>query len=259
MFTWPSNDWNLFLLIAVRIFALVETAPLLSSGAVPQVAKVGLAGLSAVCVFPAVQVAGYAIPADGGEYALLLVGEALIGIIMGFFLTIIYSAFSMAGQFFSLQIGFSASETYDPLSEVEIPVMGQFLNLIAMFVFVSNEGFTKLFIIGIQGSFKSMKAIDLVARRNDLVLYLVHAVGALFSQALILSFPILGTLFILTVALGLLSKAAPQMNLLTEGTPINLLVTFGVLFAVIPIMMEAFGRLISAGFNDLAVLVGGGL
>lgn len=259
MFTWPSNDWNLFLLIAVRILALIETAPLLSSEAVPQVAKIGLAGLTAVCVFPSVQASGYPIPADGGEYALLVVGEAIIGIIMGFFITTLYSAFSMAGQFFSLQIGFSASETYDPLSEVEIPVMGQFLNLIAMFVFVSNDGFTKLFMMGVQGSFKSMKAIDLVTRRSDIVQFLVHSVGALFSQALILSFPILGTLFILTVALGLLSKAAPQMNLLTEGTPINLLVTFGVLFAVIPVMMEAFGRLINSGFNDLAVLVGGGM
>jgi flagellar biosynthetic protein FliR len=165
----------------------------------------------------------------------------------------------MAGQFFSLQIGFSASETYDPLSEVEIPVMGQFLNLIAMFVFVSNDGFQKLFIIGAQGSFKAMRAIDLVGRREDIVMFLVRAVGALFSQSLILSFPILGTLFILTIALGLLSKAAPQMNLLTEGTPINLLVTFGILFVALPLMMEAFGRLIGSGFNDLAVLVGGSL
>jgi len=65
-------------------------------------------------------------------YALLLVGEAMIGLVMGFFLSIVYSAFTTAGQFFSLQIGFGASETYDPLAEVELPLMGQFLNLIAM-------------------------------------------------------------------------------------------------------------------------------
>jgi flagellar biosynthesis protein FliR len=259
VFAWPSADWNLILLIAVRILAMIETAPLLSTESIPQVAKVALAGLTAFLVFPSVQASGYAIPADGGEYALLLVGEALIGVIMGFFLTILFSAFAMAGQFFSLQIGFSASETYDPLSEVEIPVMGQFLNLIAMFVFVSNDGFQKLFMIGVQGSFKAMRAVDLVSRREDIVMFLARAVGALFSQSLILSFPILGTLFILTIALGLLSKAAPQMNLLTEGTPINLLVTFGILFVALPLMMEAFARLINSGFNDLAILVGGAL
>jgi flagellar biosynthetic protein FliR len=223
------------------------------------VAKVGFAGFAAVAVYPQVQAAGYAIPADGAAFALLLVGEAMIGVIMGFFIQILFSAFGMAGQFYSLQIGFGASETYDPLSEVEIPVMGQFLNLIAMFVFVSTGGFQKLFLIGVQGSFKAMRAIDLVARRDDIVQFLWKAVGSLFTQSLILSMPVLGTLFLITVALGLLSKAAPQMNLMTEGFPISLIVTFGIMMTALPLMMEAFGRLIGAGFDDLARLVGGGV
>jgi flagellar biosynthetic protein FliR len=253
------TDFNLFLLIAARVLALVETAPLLSGDGVPQVAKIGLAGFAAAAVFPSVQAAGYPIPADGAAYALLIVGEAMIGVIMGFFLTTLFSAFSMAGQFYSLQIGFGASETYDPLSEVEIPVMGQFLNLIAMFVFVATEGFQKLFIIGVQGSFKAMRAADLVTRRTDIVQLLSKEVGGLFVQSLILSLPVLGTLFIITVALGLLSKAAPQMNLLTEGFPISLIVTFLIMLSALPLMMEAFSRLIEAGFVDLARLVGGTL
>lgn len=257
--SWPSAELNLFLLIAVRVLALVETAPLLSGESVPQVAKIGLAGFAAAAVFPSVQASGYPIPNDGAAYAMLLVGEAMIGVIMGFFLTTLFSAFGMAGQFYSLQIGFGASETYDPLSEIEIPVMGQFLNLIAMFVFVATEGFQKLFIIGVQGSFRAMKAVDLVARREDIIQFLVKEVGALFIQSLVLSMPILGTLFIITVALGLLSKAAPQMNLMTEGFPINLIVTFVIMLSALPLMMEAFSRLIEAGFGDLARLVGGTL
>ena len=157
------------------------------------------------------------------------------------------------------EIGFSASETYDPLSEVEIPVMGQFLNLIAMFVFVATEGFQKLFLLGVQGSFKAMRAMDLVTRRNDIIQFLVRSVGDLFVQSLVLSLPILGTLFIITVALGLLSKAAPQMNLLTEGFPISLIVTFTIMVAALPLMMEAFSRIIGASFDGIARLVGGPL
>ncbi|MBL8965848.1 MAG: flagellar biosynthetic protein FliR [Spirochaetaceae bacterium] len=256
---WPVDDWNLFLLIAVRVIAMIEVAPLLSSTGIPQVAKIGLAGLAAAAVFPAVKAAGYPIPADGAAYALLLVGEALIGVIMGFFLTILYSAFTTAGQFFSLQIGFGAMETFDPLAEIEIPVMGQFLNLIAMFVFVATEGFQKLFIIGVQGSFKAMRAVDLVSRREEIVMFLGRATGALFLQSLILSLPVLGTLFIITVALGLLSKAAPQMNLMTEGFPISLMVTFFIMLVSLPMMMESFSSMIDAGFGDLARLVGGTL
>ena len=204
--SWPFADLNLFLLIAVRIIAMIEVAPLLSGQGVPQVAKLGLAGFAAAMVFPEVKAAGYAVPADGMAYGLLVVGEALIGLVMGFFLSIVYSAFTTAGQFFSLQIGFGASETFDPLAEVELPLMGQFLNLIAMFIFVSTSGFQRLFLIGVQGSFKAMRAIDLVNRRDDIIQFLVRATGALFQQALILSMPVLGTLFIVSVAMGLLSK-----------------------------------------------------
>ena len=257
MSAWPIADWNLFLLVAARVLAMIEVAPLLSGTGVPQVAKVGLAGFAAAAVFPAVKAAGYPIPDDGAAYALLLAGEAMIGLMMGFFLPIVYAAFVTAGQFFSLQIGFGASETFDPLAEIEIPLMGQFLNLIAMFVFVSTQGFQKLFLIGVQGSFKAMRAIDLVTRKNDIVAFLLRATGALFQQSLVLAMPVMGTLFVLSVALGLLSKAAPQMNLLTEGLPISLGVTYIILIAALPFMMEAFARLIEAGFNDLALLLGG--
>jgi flagellar biosynthetic protein FliR len=257
--SWPFADFNLFVLIAVRVLAMIEVAPLLSGQGVPQVAKVGLAGFAAFVVFPSVKAAGYPIPDDGMAYALLLVGEGMIGLMMGFFLSIVYSAFTTAGQFFSLQMGFGASETFDPLAEVELPLMGQFLNIIAMFVFVSTSGFQKLFLVGVQGSFKAMRAVDLVTRRDDIVHFIIKASSALLQQSLILAMPVLGTLFIVTVAMGLLSKAAPQMNLLTEGFPITLSVTYVIMLTALPFMMEAFSHLIEASFDDLGILVGGKL
>jgi len=254
---WPISEWNLFLLVAVRVLAMIEVAPLLSSDTVPQVAKVGLAGFAAAAVFPSVKASGYPLPDDGAAYALLLAGEAMIGITMGFFLNALYSAFATAGQFFSLQIGFGAMETFDPLAQIELPLMGQFLNLIAMFVFITTDGFQKLFLIGVQGSFKAMRAVDFVTSREDIVSFLTRSVGKLFEQSLILSMPVLGSLFIITIALGLLSKAAPQMNLLSEGFPITLTATFVIMIASMPFMMEAFSRLIEAGFSDMGALVGG--
>jgi flagellar biosynthesis protein FliR len=256
---WPFADLNLFVIIAVRIVAMIEVAPLLSGQGIPQVAKLGLAGFAAALVFPSVKAAGYAVPDDGMAFALLIVGEAMIGLVMGFFLTIVYSAFTTAGQFFSLQIGFGAMEVYDPLAEIELPLMGQFLNLMAMFIFVTTSGFQRLFLVGVQGSFKAMRAIDLVTRRDDLVQFLLRSTGALFQQSLILAMPVLGTLFVVSVAMGLLSKAAPQMNLLTEGFPISLAVTFFILLSSLPFMMEAFSHLIDASFDDLGILVGGKL
>lgn len=252
------NNADLFFIIAARILAMIETAPLLSGEGVPQVAKVGLAGFAAAAVFPWVKEAGYPMPDTLGAYLAILAGEVMIGLIIGFFLTLIYSAFTTAGQFFSLQMGFGASETFDPLAQVEIPVVGQFLNLVSMFVFVSSRGFQRLFLIGVRGSFLSFRAIDLIVYRNDFYAYVAGALGLLFQNALVLAFPIFGTLLLISVSTGLLSKAAPQINLLSEGFPISILVAFLIMAVSMPYMIEAFTGIIDTSFEHLSLVFMGG-
>lgn len=251
------SNADLFFIIAVRILAMIETAPLLSGDGIPQVAKVGLAGFAASAVFPWVKEAGYLMPTTGGAFVGIVIGEAMIGIIIGFFLTMVFNAFTTAGQFFSLQMGFGASETYDPLAQIEIPVVGQFLNLIAMFVFVSTSGFQRLFLLGVRGSFQALRATDLLTRRADFLGYVAGSLSALFQNALILSFPVFGTLILVSVATGLISKAAPQINLLTEGFPISILVAFFLMATAMPYMIEAYSGLIDTGFETVARILQG--
>ena len=94
-------------------------------------------------------------------YVLLLAGEALIGVIMGFFISIIFAAFSSAGQFLAFQMGLSAASSYDALSQVENPLMGQFFNLVAMLVFMQTHWFQKLFLGGLVTSFSSLSALSI--------------------------------------------------------------------------------------------------
>jgi flagellar biosynthetic protein FliR len=246
---------QVFFLIFARVTALVETAPLVSSEAVPQIAKIGLAFFVSFLVFPWVMAAGYPIPELGLDYVLLAVGEALIGIVLGFFLTLIYSAFQLAGQFYSLQMGFGASEVFDPLAQIEIPIMGQFLNLIAMLIFLLVGGFQKIFLTGVYRSFGAMKAVDLVIHRDDIVHMIVASMGRLFQQSLIIAFPILGVLFLVSVTTGLLAKAAPQMNLLMLGFPISIGVAFIILFLMLPMLIEIFEAVIDFSFAELLRLL----
>ncbi len=256
MFDTLLADADLFLLIAVRLLAVVETAPLLSSDAVPQPAKAALAGFAAFAVYPGVKASGYPLPSGAGAFLALLAGEALIGLAIGFFLGAVQAAFTTAGQFFSLQMGFGASEVYDPLSQIEIPVMGQFLNLVAMLVFLVTSGFQKTFVIAAERSFLSLKAIDLVNAKDAMIQKLAGSLPLMFQDAMLLSLPILGTLFIVSIAMGLLTKAAPQINVMAESFPISIGVAFVILFGSMPFLMEAFSRLVESGFDDLAVLLG---
>ena len=242
---------QVFFLVFARVLAMTQVAPVISSEGIPFVARTGLAFMAAVTVFPWVLEAGYAIPDTLGAYVILLIGEAMIGILVGFYVTVLYSAFLVSGQFFSLQLGFAASQVMDPLSQVQIPVMGQFLNLVAMLIFVTTLGFQRLFLTGVYGSFRALRAIDLVLQREDIVIMVVTSLSRMFEYALMLAFPILGTMILIQVTMGLLAKSAPQMNLLMLGFPASILVAFSILVVAVPLLMTQFDRILDMSFEEL--------
>jgi flagellar biosynthetic protein FliR len=269
-----------FLLIAARALAMIETAPLLSSDAIPQVAKISLAGLTAFAVLPTAAVfsvestAGVAgvsgvgavsLVDQGGaafwsdlrfepfsfRFLLLLIGEGIIGIIIGFFMTIIFATFSTAGQFFSLQMGFGASETFDPLAQIENPLIGQFFYLVSTLVFLVIGGFHNMFLGGFWRSVQSLNIGMLLEGREPVVFLMAGGLSRLFLDAIVISLPILGTLFLISLTTGLISKAAPQINILSEGFPISIMTAFLLIFACLPFMIEAFARIINDGFASI--------
>jgi flagellar biosynthetic protein FliR len=282
------NYGPVFLLIAVRALAMIETAPLFSSDAIPQVAKIALAGLAAFAVLPTAEafsveitaagaagISGtgavatngwYSLPGANGalsdlrfepfsfRFLLLIIGEGIIGIIIGFFLTIVFAAFSTAGQFFSLQMGFGASETFDPLAQIENPLIGQFFYLVSMLIFLVVGGFHELFLGGFWRSVQTLNIVMLIEGRENVISLVASGLPRLFLDAITIAMPILGTLFLISLTTGLISKAAPQINILSEGFPISIITAFLLLWTSLPFMVEAFSKVIDSGFASIQTL-----
>ena len=245
-----------FLLIFARIFAMLLVLPMFSMRSASRIAKVALAGYMAFFIFGTCDLSYYLpyIAQDGSfsmEYFLILIGEVLIGIILGFFITMIFSAFSTAGQFLAFQMGFSAASSYDSLSQVENPLMGQFFNLIAMLVFMQTHWFQKLFLQGLVTSFSSLNAISIVQSTESIVKFVISGLSSLFVDALVISLPVMGSLFLISICTGLLTKAAPQMNLLSEGFPIMIMLAFVIIAFILPDMIDFFVRSFEKGVADL--------
>ncbi len=247
-----AENSQLYLLIFSRIFAMLTIAPLISSSALPDMARAALALFTTVAVYPMVNDAGYLLPDNGLAFAALLAGEIMIGIITGFFLQLIFAAFLMAGQFFSLQIGFGASVVFDPLAQEEIPIVGQLLNYFAMFVFISSSGFYKLFLTGVFRSFQSLNAHTFLSQKEHIYQMALGGVGRLFEQSLVISMPIVGSLFLISIAMGLLAKAAPQMNLLMMGFPVAIIVAFIIILLSVPFLLNLFSTLIDESFYQIS-------
>jgi len=254
----------IYLLVAVRCFALIMTMPFFSAKTFSRIVKVALAGYLAYLIFPHINFSDYSsfiyFDKRGNteftlEYILLLIGEGLIGIIIGFFVSIIFAAFSSAGQFFSFQMGFSASEVYDALNQVENPLMGQYFNLVAMLIFLQNRWAQQIFTKVLVSSFDILNAISLVQQRERIIKFLLSGLTHLFFDAFIIALPIMGTLLLVSVTMGILSKAAPQMNLLSEGFPIMILLSFFILLTLMPQLCDFFTHSFISGFDEIGRLM----
>ncbi len=258
------SDAPVFFLVAVRCFAMIMTLPLLSAKTVPRAAKIALAGYLAYYIFPQIsgfkgvygQYGSYISPTGNFnlDYIFLVLGEGLIGMIIGFFIQMVFSAFSTAGQFFAFQMGLSASEVYDSLSQVENPLMGQFFNFLAMLVFLQSKWFQLIFVNGLFESFKVMNVFSIVANTEFFAKFMLSGLSELFKIALVVALPLMGSLFLINVTVGILSKAAPQMNLLSEGFPVLLLTSFVLIWILIPSFNEFFNKCFTDAFRLLYVV-----
>ncbi|MBQ6905293.1 MAG: flagellar biosynthetic protein FliR, partial [Spirochaetia bacterium] len=147
---WIGEHPQLYFLVFARVFALVLSAPLLGSRSLPVAVKAALALLTAYVVAPAM-VERYDSSMEGLAFWTLLAGEALIGVIIGFFLQIIYTVCVAASHMFTIKI------------ETE-----NLMNVAAMAVFVTAAGFYKVFYIGVLSSFKAMTALDILGCKENL-------------------------------------------------------------------------------------------
>ena len=127
----------------------------------------------------------------------------------------------------------------------------------AMWLFLGSQGFQQVFLHGMIESIQSINAMSLVVAdsRTAFLQLLLGGLTGLFFDAMMIALPLTGTFFVVAVAMGLLSRAAPQMNLLSEGIPLTMLLGFLLLFLALPSMCDLFVRFFDATFVDIQRLV----
>jgi flagellar biosynthetic protein FliR len=230
--------FQVFLLIMMRMSSMMIIAPFFSSGVIPFRIKALFAFLVTLVIFPVVAHKGYALTGNMGLYALLVLKEVGIGIYIGFLVSVIVAAFQLSGEFFAVQIGFGINEVFDPLAQVSIPLVGQLKNLIGMLVFLSIGGHHFL----IRAIYKSFELAPLLSLGKEatgpLMKHVAYVFSGMFVVALKISIPVVATIFLVSISMGVLSKAAPQMNIMMLGFPLKIMVAFGVMLAITPLVVR---------------------
>ena len=230
--------FQIFLLIMMRMNSMMIIAPFFSSGVIPFRTKAIISFLITLVIVPVIAKDGYVVPGDIGGYSLLILKEIGIGLYIGFLISLIFTAFQLAGEYYSVLTGFGFSEVMDPFAQVSIPLVGQLKNLIGLLIFLVINGHHFL----IKAIYRSYELVPLSAfgegAYKGLLKYVVYSMSGMFIVAMKIALPVLATVFLVEVSLGILAKAAPQMNILMLGFPIKIIVAFGVLIVISPLVIR---------------------
>ncbi len=240
-------NFQAFLLVIIRIHSLFMVAPFFASGVIPVRLRALIAFFTALVIFPMLmRGTGYGVTGNMIEYAIFVLREVVIGIYIGFLASIIFTAFQLAGQYFAVQIGFGFSEVVDPMAQISVPIVGQLKNLIGLLIFLYINGHHFL-ISAIYRSFELAPVITISEHSiSSHLKYLVYSFSGMFIVAMKIALPIMATIFLVSVSMGILAKAAPQMNIMMLGFPFKILVAFVLIMLLSPmvvrIMQVSLGR-----------------
>lgn len=233
--------FSVFLLIFVRVASFFLTVPIFSYRTVPAMFKIGIAFFLALTMFFVVD--SEPIPIDHLYYMLIL-KEAMVGIILGFIGYLILSAVQIAGGFIDFQMGFAIANVMDPQTGAQSPIIGQYLYMFAFLFLLSVNGH-HLLLDGIYYSYQfiPLDQVFIHFHSENMVQFILKLFSQMFVIAFQLSIPVVACLFLVDLALGIVARTVPQLNVFVVGLPLKIMVSFLVLFVVIGAMIFTVGEL----------------
>lgn len=235
-------EWvTVFLLVFGRLAGFFVTLPIFSYRNIPTQFKIGFAGFVAVMIMFTMDIPSVALDLF---FVILIIKEVLIGLLVGFVAYIIMAAIQIAGNFIDFQMGFAIANVIDPQTGAQGPVIGQYLYIIALMFLLAVDGH-HLLIQGAIHSFDLIAVDQLVDLGQDsLVLTAVTMFNQLFLVAFQMAVPIVGTLFLVDVTLGIIARTVPQLNVFVVGIPLKIGVSLFVLSMFMILYVDLVKRLI---------------
>jgi flagellar biosynthetic protein FliR len=243
------NEGNVvaFLLLFFRFAALFIAVPIFSHNNIPMNIKAAMAFFFTVVFFPSMPPIHIELTVPSIVVAIL--GEFMLGLVVGVALQIAYNVITFAGGQISYMMGFSMASAIDPQSGISMPIVSQFLSLLALMVLLSlNLHHWVLLLID-----RSLRTVPLggFMLSKEFFHYIMHATANMFVVGFIIAFPVIALSWLADVIFGMLMKTMPQFNLLVIGFPIKIMVAFAVLIATVTAIMLLLKGHVQEAFNSL--------
>jgi len=252
-------QFRTYMLVLLRVSIFLLMFPIFSSAVFPATLKMGLAMVISLLFYSVVPVDLTRFPLDAISTGLLILAEAMVGLTLGLCLRIFFGSVQLAGQVIGFQMGFAMINVVDPQSGANVSIMDQLGYWVCVVVFLMLNGH-HIIISALINSFELVPVGGFMMQKIVLV-KLLDLAGGLFLMAIKIGAPVIAALFFVSVGFGLVSKFAPQMNVMIVAFPLKIvagLFLFGLTLEIIVIVtreyVEGFKRLLMS----LLFYVGGG-
>lgn len=224
----PYVYLDAFLLILVRVLGMMIMMPFLSNRNIPANVKIGMAFFFSIIMINIVPIEIQVTSSDVVNYGIAVAKEFLAGWLIGFSAYFVFTILTLAGQFIDYEIGFSMVNVFDPMSQTQITITGNFYYFLFLLFFLVTKGYYYVFI----GLKKSFLLIPL--GQMQLSSYLYDTTLGYFQTVLVIAIQIAAPVFFVmlmtNIVLGVLARTVPQLNMFVIGFPIKILLGLIVLF-----------------------------
>ncbi len=253
MFDAYLSNLELFMLVFVRASALMYSLPVFGDRSVPVKVRIALGFLLTMVITPL-------LPAQslGGEHWLIYVGyalrEGMVGLLLGFVARVLFWGVQYAGQIISFQMGFAVATVIDPEWGQSVTIISRFQNLVALMFLLAIDGHY-MFLAAFKRSF-DLVPVGHAALTGRLAELLISVTAGVFLIGVKIAAPVMLALLLTNVAMALVARTVPQMNIFIIAFPISIAVGFFVLIIGMPAFFQVFGKLVGQLERHLIFVLG---
>ncbi|HET7656816.1 MAG TPA: flagellar biosynthetic protein FliR [Bacillales bacterium] len=248
-----------FFLIFIRVASFFVMVPIFSYRNIPNSVKIGLAFFLSWIMFFTLQPDPISID---GMFFLLIIKETFVGLAIGMIAMILIYAVQVAGTFIDVKMGFAIASIINPVTGQRSPLIGNYLYMFAILLLLAvNAHYMLLDGIYYSYQFIPLETLNIHFDSGSLAELATKSFVKMFVIAFQMAVPVVGCLFLVDIALGIVARAVPQVNVFFVGMPVQIMVSFIVLFIVMPLFMDLVYQLagnIQTAMRDLMVIIGGG-
>ncbi|MFO7839145.1 MAG: flagellar biosynthetic protein FliR [Desulfosalsimonadaceae bacterium] len=233
------QNWYVFLVILARMAAMIGALPIFTASQAAARLRLGLAVAISLILFPVLDISLSGVQTSAAGLGLIVVREAILGLLLGFVIQLLFFAVQFGGTIVGYQMGFAAANILDPQHQQQIPLLSQFQNVFAILLFLALDVHHMLLLVMVRSyEILPVGGLDLSGRA---IPFIMELTGAMFALGLQLIAPVMVVLMLSMFILGIMSRVFSQLQVFLLSFPINIslaLIILGLSMEMVLSLME---------------------